>query len=288
MVHTYSHKGHRTFTDRAFTFQNRSVQYGDALFETIRVVNSQIYFWEPHYLRLMASMRILRMEIPMHFTLEKLREQLEACLQEAELEEKPARIKILVERISGGRYRPDSNQIQYTISAEAIANSSYPKFESKYEVELFKDHKVVPGLLSTLKTTNKLVNILGSIFAEENGFQNCLLVNTDKNVVEALQGNLFLVKGDKIKTPPLSDGCLRGIIRSQLLEILSKQTTYAIEEASISPFELQKADELFITNTHVGIQPITKYRKKMYAQEIAGRLQSQLVLKANQSLMDTV
>ena len=51
---------------------NRGLRYGDALFETIRTVNGTIFFWEEHYLRLMASMRILRMEIPMHFTMEIL------------------------------------------------------------------------------------------------------------------------------------------------------------------------------------------------------------------------
>ena len=83
-----------------------------------------------------------------------------------------------------------------------------------------------------------------------------------------------------IKTPSLEDGCLRGIIRKQLIEMLKKLEDYTVEEASISPFELQKADELFITNAIVGIQPITKYRKKTYTNKVAKDLLGKLNAQA--------
>ena len=60
---------------------NRGFQFGDAVFETIRVVQGKILFWEEHYFRLMASMRILRMEIPMNFTLEYLQEEIYKTLK---------------------------------------------------------------------------------------------------------------------------------------------------------------------------------------------------------------
>ena len=60
-----------TFTNQ-LSLENRGYKYGDALFETLKVFNSSILFWEDHYFRLMASMRILRMEIPMTFTMEFL------------------------------------------------------------------------------------------------------------------------------------------------------------------------------------------------------------------------
>ena len=122
--------------------------------------------------------------------------------------------------------------------------------------------------------------MLGGIFARENNYHNCLLVNEKKSVVEALNGNLFLVKGDRIKTPPLTDGALNGITRKQLVNMIKKLQEYKFEEASISPFELQKADELFITNVIVGIQPISKYRKKEYTNTVAKDLLAKLNAKA--------
>ena len=83
-----------------------------------------------------------------------------------------------------------------------------------------------------------------------------------------------------IKTPPISDGALNGIIRKQLLNILKKTEEYQLEEASISPFELQKADEMFITNVAQGIQPVSKYRKKEYTNKVSRDLLSKLNVKA--------
>ena len=259
---------------------NRGLLYGDGVFETIKAVNSKLLFWEDHYFRLMASMRILRMEIPMDFTPEYIEQQLVDTLQACDLIGKSARIRITVYRKGGGTYLPEDRGVGYYIYAKEISSPFYTLSDAPYEVELYKDHYINADILSTLKTTNKVLHVTGSIFAEDNGYDNCLLINNKKNVVEALQGNLFLVKGTHIKTPPLEDGCLRGIIRKQLLTILPLMEEYTFEEASISPFELQKADELFITNAIKGIQPITKYRKKMYTTKVASTVLQKLNVKA--------
>ena len=132
------------------------------------------------------------------------------------------------------------------------------------------------GLLSTLKTNNKVLNVLGSVYAKENQYDNCLLLNTNKNIVEALNGNLFLVKDNVIKTPPLDDGCLKGIMRKQVLEIIKKIPEFECVEASISPFELQKADELFVTNVVQGIQPISSFRKKTFTSNVSQSILAKL------------
>ena len=256
--------------------ENRGLRYGDSLFESIRVVNGNIYFWEDHYLRLMASMRILRMEIPMNFTMEYLEEQILETIEASQLQNSAVRIRITVYRDNGGLYLSTTNNISYIIEAKALENPFYVHKDGAYEVELFKDHYVNTGLLSTLKSNNRIVNVLGSIYANENGYDNCLLINNAKQVVEALNGNLFLVKGSVIKTPPLKDGCLNGITRKKLIASLEKLENYTLEEASISPFELQKADELFVTNAITGIQSITKYRKKEFGNEVAKDLLGKL------------
>ncbi|MCL5244176.1 aminotransferase class IV [Cellulophaga sp. 20_2_10] len=256
--------------------ENRGLRYGDSLFESIRVVNGKIYFWEDHYLRLMASMRILRMEIPMNFTMEYLEEQILETIEASQMQNSAVRIRITVYRDNGGLYLPVTNNISYIIETKALDNPFYIHKEGAYEVELFKDHYVNTGLLATLKSNNRIINVLGSIYANENGYDNCLLLNNAKQVVEALNGNLFLVKGSVIKTPPLKDGCLNGITRKKLIASLEKLENYTLEEASISPFELQKADELFVTNAITGIQSITKYRKKEFDNKVAKDLLGKL------------
>jgi branched-chain amino acid aminotransferase len=262
---------------------NRGLAYGDAVFETLRVSAGKIFFWEDHYFRLMASMRILRMEIPMNFTLEFLEEEVKRTISSLSDRKNAIRVKILVWRKAGGTYKPNTNAIEYLICYEELDEPFYTLKDTIYEVELFKDHYVSSGLLGTIKSNNRIVNVLGSIFAEENDYSNCLLLNEQKQVVEALNGNLFLVQGTTIKTPPIADGCLNGILRKQLIEICKQLPKYTIIEKSVSPFELQKSDELFITNVISGIQPISKYRKKEYGMETAKDLLAKLNLRARLS-----
>lgn len=249
--------------------ENRGLRYGDALFETLRVVNGKLFFWEDHYLRLMASMRILRMEIPMEFTMEFLEEEILKTITANSFENSPARLRFTVFRNNGGVYMPSTRTISYTMECSVLSSPFYMLSQEAYEVELFKDFYVNPDMLSTLKTNNKVINVVGSIFANENGYDNCILINNAKQVVEVLNGNIFMVKGDKIVTPPLHEGPLNGIIRKKLIELIEKTEGYTIEEKTISPFDLQKADELFITNSIVGIQSITKYRKKNFTNKVA-------------------
>ena len=258
---------------------NRGFNYGDALFETIKVSHGKILFWEDHYFRLMASMRILRMEIPMNFTMEFLEKQVLELINHKDLINSTVRVKFFVNRKEGGLYLPESNNVDFIISSEPLESDFYLLNNTDYVVDLFKDFYVAPGLLSTLKTNNKVLHVVGSIYAKENNLQNCLLLNTNKQVVEALNGNIFLVKDNVIKSPPLEDGCLKGIMRKQIIEIIQSIPEYTFEEASISPFELQKADEIFITNVIVGIQPITNYRKKRFKSEVSKGLLQKLNVK---------
>ncbi|WP_299130658.1 aminotransferase class IV [uncultured Winogradskyella sp.] len=265
---------------------NRGYKYGDALFETLKVVNGTIFFWEDHYFRLMASMRIMRIDIPMNFTMEFLEVEILKTIEANNLLNSAARVRLNVDRGEGGKYLPkDQETINYNIVVEPHNEPFYKVNPDKpYSVDLYKDYFLAPNLLTGLKSNNKAINVIGSIYAKENDYDNCLVLNTNKNVVEALNGNLFLVKGDKIKTPPLEDGCLKGVMRKQIVEILSNDVNLFIEEVSISPFELQKADELFITNVIKGIVPVRKYRKKIYdcefAQALVGKLNAKLRLLA--------
>ena len=261
--------------------QNRAFLYGDGVFETVKIIKNKILFLEDHYFRLMASMRVVRMEIPMNFTMEYFEEQILNLVQQKNIASS-ARVRITVFRNDGGLYLPKTNEVSFLIHATPLDNTLYALNTAEYEVDLYKDFYVTKQLLSSIKTTNKMINVTGSIFAHENGLANCILLNDTKNVVEALQGNLFMVSGKKLITPPISEGCLNGIMRKQILALAKKVEGIEVVEEIISPFDLQKADELFLTNVITGIQPISKYRKK----EFTSNLAHLLVQKLNESISE--
>ena len=265
--------------DTTILTRNRAFLYGDAVFETVKIIDSKVLFLEDHYFRLMSSMRVIRMEIPMNFTMEYFEEQILAIAKSKNMVIS-SRARITVYRNDGGYYLPQDNTVSFLISVESLDTALYSISQKEYIVDLYTDFYVTKQLLSAIKTTNKIINITASIFANENGLDNCLLLNDSKNVIEALQGNLFMLKGNTLITPPISEGCLNGVMRKQILALARKIGNLEVVEDVISPFDLQKADELFITNVIKGIQPITKYRKKEFTTDLA----SKLVQKLNETL----
>jgi branched-chain amino acid aminotransferase len=262
------------------TIDNRAFKYGDGIFETVKVLNNSVVFWEDHYFRLMSSMRMLRMKIPMSFTLEFLEAEILKTVKSQEASTS-FRVRLSVYRQDGGLYTPTTNNIDYLIEVSPL------KIQEKvsYTIDLFKDFYNYSGLLSTVKTNNRMLNTLASVFASENDLDNAILLNEKKGVVEATNGNIFIVKGNTIKTPALTEGCIKGITRGKVIEIITKNTDFEVEETSISPFEIQKADEVFITNAIAGVQIVTNYRKKVFATVIGDKLSNSLrilqVLKNN-------
>lgn len=207
----------------------------------------------------------------MRFTMEYMEEQVLLAVNTMYVA--PSyRVRLSVYRKPGGKYLPTDNDTEFIITAQPLQQALYGFEATDYEVDIYKDFYVARQLLSTLKTTNKLLHVTGSIYANENGLQNCLLVNDEKNIVEALQGNLFMFSGNRLVTPPIADGCLNGVMRRQILALTKKIDGIEVEEIPISPFELQKADELFITNVIQGIRPITRYRKKEYGHTFSAKV----------------
>lgn len=250
----------RSRDDVKLSVDNRAFKYGDGIFDTIKFKDGILCFLEDHYFRLMSSMRMLRMRIPMDFTLDYYEKQIMLTLDANDLNDQ-GRVRVNVFRQDGGLYTPLTNEVNFLIEATALSAFS----DDLIEIELFKDFPLASGLLSTIKTNNRMVNILGSIFAKENAYQNCILINEKKELVEALNANIFLVKENEILTPSLDTGCINGIIRKKLIELLTKDTKFVVKELSISPFDLLKVDEVFLTNSINEIQSVDRYRKKKYA-----------------------
>ncbi|MEJ6759715.1 MAG: aminotransferase class IV [Schleiferiaceae bacterium] len=257
----------------------RATMYGDAVFETLKMQEGKLFFIEDHYFRLMAGMRILRMPISMDFTPEFFIEQAERLAEEVAIEN--GRLRIQVVRVADGKYTPSEDQSTvWWMELEELESIEYIHAEKGLTVDLFKDHYIQPGLLSTIKSSNSLPYVLGGIYARENNLDAVLMVNDNKMLVEANASNVFVLKGDVLRTAPLEDGALRGVFRKNLLN-WGKEIGLQVKEESINPFDLQKADEIWLTNTITGVQWVEKYRKNTYKGDKAKELVELLERKLN-------
>ena len=247
---------------------NRGFLYGDSVFESIKIINNNIIFWEDHYMRLMSSMRIIRIEIPETYTPNFFKLQILSTISKID-SVFTGRVRLTIFRNGAGYYTPNSMSPSFIINCSAIGSENFEVNESEFKVDLFKDYYIQNDLLSNLKTNNKLINVLAGIYANENNLDNCILLNNKKNVAEFLNGNLFIVHENKIKTPNLSSGCLNGIMRKKIIEYVKIFPQFSLEETEISPFELLSANEIWLTNSISGIIPVSTYRNKSLSNYVA-------------------
>jgi len=257
--------------DDDFQLSNNSAfLYGDALFDTLILKNNTCIFLESHYFRLVASMRQLRMEIPSFFTQDYWENEIKKLVRENQLNE--ARVRTTIYRDNEGLLTQKSNHINFIIHTTPLTYQT----KSTYKLGVYKDNYLSTTGICSIKTTNRIPNVLASIYAAENDLDNCILLNHHKRVAEVYNANIFIVQKNEIKTPALGEGCIDGIVRKKLLAFLNESDEYQIVEGKIDTYELLKADEIFLTNSVIGIQSVSQFKRKIYKSVLSKELNKKL------------
>lgn len=251
--------------DSIFEIDNRAFLYGDFITEPVKIADGKILLWEEHYFNLMASMRIFRMKIPLDFTPEFLEQEVLKTIQSNEFQN--AKVDILIFRNSNLEDNLTQSTISYLIKVNSILESSnYIWKNDPSEIEIFKDYSVNPTFFTQIRS-HKPEEIVALAYMQENDYQDLVLLNPDKKIARTVLGNPFLIQGNKIITPKISEGGIRSVLRNHLCKLLDKSEEFEFEETDIFPFELQKTNELFICLEGEGILSIHQNRKKEYTIE---------------------
>ena len=262
--------------DAFISIFNTSLISGDLIFENLIVSSNKVLFYEEHYFNLLSSMRILKIKIPMSFTPEFLEEQLLSLYIKSGFVNEKILMRILICNNVASNINPTS--VNYYIYDAHKIDYSINNFE-KYTLDVFKDYFKNTGLLSNLTTNNRLIQRIGLRYCEENDFNDCVILNNSKIISETLNGNIFMIMNDKVLTPSLKDGSNNNVIRSKIIELVNNDIEgYEIIEQPLSVFDIQKSDELFISNINFGIQPVRKFRKKVFTDKITSLIKNKLTL----------
>jgi len=254
-----------------FKSGNRAFLYGDQLFETIRFHDGKLLFWEEHYFRMMGGACMLRMEIPQHLNIEFLENEIIKTLKASNLFECNSRVRLSLYRSDGRFYLPTSRLLEYLIEVDKLIEEPLSLNNSGLVIDVFHDHYKPNQTISNIKGGNSLVSVLSSIFADENDLNEAIILNLESNICETTASNIFIVTDKHLMTPPLSSGCVNGIVRKQIIENASLWG-YSIEEKNMKTFDLIRADEVFLTNSIKWIQWVSHYKKKIFNNEISADL----------------
>ena len=261
---------------------NRAFLYGDGLFETIHSSGGKIHFFYEHINRLIKSMNVLKMEVPVRFSIDTIGLQREILrLINKNKYQKAARIRITVYRKSGGLYTPKNNEVNYLIQIEKLEYPDYQINKKGLSIDIFEDIAKPNNILSNLKLTSSVFFVLAGIYKTEKKLDECIILNEKGNMVEALSSNLFLVKENNIYTPPLSSGCLNGIMRSKIIDI-AKSLNYTVsDKAPLNSKDLIAADEVFLTNAISGIKWVLAFKQRRYYNKVSKLLVNKLNSQVN-------
>ena len=222
--------------------EDRAFQYGDGIFETIIVRESTSKLIKYHYQRLKEGATALNFQIPPYFDIQFLESSILKLIRENDIK-KAARIKVMAWRKKGGYYTPESQASNIFIRA----NTHHEEKEILKNVGISKTIRNHPTPYSQYKTLNSLKYVIASIEKEKSGFDDMIILNEKDQVSELLYSNIFWIKNNIYYTPSLETGCIKGVMRSYLIDRLEVKGLY-IREVNIVPEDLLKADYVFATN----------------------------------------
>ncbi len=249
-------------TENIFAATNRAFSYGDGLFESIRIVNGKIFNVEEHFKRLTKGASILKITLPGNMTINLFSEQI-LNLAKKNSHLPSARVRFTLFRDDGGLYQPVSNNGKYLIESSNINNDCFELNEKGLMIGIYEETKKLPGPLSSIKSCNSLPYIMAKIFATDNGYDDCLILNNQNRIAEATSSNVFIIKGNTIVTPAIKEGCVIGTMRNLIISI-AKNEGLEIIESEININDLDDADEVFLTNAVSGVKWVHTCKQKMY------------------------
>lgn len=253
---------------------NRGHLYGDGLFESIRVKNGRPINLDAHVLRMFEGAIALKMRVPAFYTTTFFEEKINELLDASSIDQ-GGRVRISLDRVSGGTYRPESNEVSYFIEVYPINDNEYKLNQRGWEIDLYTSIRKQKNKLSNYKTKNGLLYVMSSIEAKEKDLDDLLITDQKGSILEGSSSNLFVVSNGVLYTPGLDEGCLGGVMRMTLINI-ALENGIKVYESSIMPQNLLAADEVFLTNAIKGIIWVGGYRTKRYVNEMSNRLLSLL------------
>ena len=248
---------------------NRSFRYGDALFETIKVVNGRPQFLDRHLTRLYRGMNVLGMNLPTLLHLHPVDSMVQDLLRINEITE-GGRIRLTVFRKDGGAYLPETDDVDMLIEAFPAENN-YPLNDEGLKIGLYQDLRKPINTLGFVKSANSLLFVLAAKFAQKSNFHDVVLLNENGNICEATASNIFLVKKNTLYTPNMEEGYIPGIMRERII-YMANTSGYQVEEGALTPQMMHVADEVFLTNSIKGIQWVKAFENKRYFNKVAKAL----------------
>ncbi len=277
MRETYSDQGWFIFNGivsqalpNDFAMNNRGFRLGDGFFETMRYTGGKVHLWNAHLARAMACAKIMKLQIPPEINSGKILNLIDDVMQKNRLAY-DGRVRITFFREGKGTYFPGSNEAGYIAEIETLNHFGFRVSEQGIRVGIYPDMKKAKGPLAAFKIMGNHVYIGAAIWAQSENFDDVLILNEQHEIIEAVSSNIFIVKAGAIYTPPVSSGCVGGVMRMAVINAALKSGV-DVYEAALKADDIVTAEEVFLTNAVSGIKWVSSFQTKRYFHKLSDRL----------------
>ncbi|MFH0876992.1 MAG: aminotransferase class IV [Candidatus Omnitrophota bacterium] len=224
------------------------VVYGQGLFETMRCFEGKVFALDRHLERLIRSCPVMGLARPFRLVLARA---VVAVIRKNRL--KNASLRLNVSKAGRG--------LHICVFARKFSAPGPEVIRKGFSAFLAQDRILGASKLSNVKSLNHYFYISLTRLAQQKGFDEALFLNHRAELVEGSRTNVFLVKNSRVRTPALSCGCLPGVTRAIALQICQALKIPARQDR-ITAQEIFRQDEIFVTNSLIGIMPLTRIDKK--------------------------
>lgn len=251
---------------------NRMFLYGDGITQTIRAAQGTIFFINQHLDNLIKALQILEIEIPKRLDIQRQMfiDDISRLINKNKLF-KGLLIKITVFRNNSQDILPQTDEASYIVETFADEIIEFQPAPTGMSITIYDKMPIVPCELSQFDTHyNKTTKILAAKYALANKNNDAVLLNANKNIVEtAINGNIYIVKNDKLYLPGISEGCFNDLLRSQIITIAQELGLEVDQNIPLKINDLEQADEIFTASTVKGINWVAALERKRFFHKIS-------------------
>jgi len=247
------------YTSDNFSSINSSFLNGDAVRVSFFIRNSELIMAEECYFYLMASMRKMRMHIPLSYTLEFFQE----LLQTEAINKGVSNgiINLLVYRNLEENLPLPKRSVSFYFDITEI--DDILNIREEYSLDIIREIFINSSLLSNIRV-HCPENIYAEIYAKENDLDEIILLNANRRIARSISGNLLFLENGKIKVPKQTEGALISPLMENFVTFLHRQNIAEVEQVEMVAFESQKAQEILLISDEKGLFSVTKIRNKTF------------------------
>lgn len=238
---------------------NRALQFGDGLFETCVIKDGHLLFWRLHFLRLQeGGVRLGLPEIKESIWLNDIQK----LVNKSRL--KNAIIKLIVTR-GDTKQGYKTNHITKLNPTRISRIMPLPKIKNQaLSLDLCQSHYGHNPQLAGIKHCNRLDNILAANTIVD-PIDDCIMLDEQQHIISTTRANIFIIKEGVLITPELKFCGITGTRRSTILK-LAPLVNLSISFKPITLVQLEQADEVFISNSVLGLAWVARFKDIQYVQ----------------------